>query len=55
MLKEIDYWCRMSNNQTVSNKISQFIGGTNIGLRKISSNSGSNQGVFDFKDSTFDP
>ena len=55
MLKEIDYWCRMSNNQSASAKISSFIGSTHVGLRKMHTSGSGNGGLFDFKDCGSDP
>ena len=51
MLKEIDYWCKMSNNTSKGRSSTiPYVGGR----RRISENALNNH-LFDFKDSNFDP
>ena len=55
MLKEIDYWVRLSTNQNKEQaKISPFLGQSSVGVRKLNG-SGSGAGLFDFKECGSDP
>jgi hypothetical protein len=61
MLKEIDYWCRMSNNSKShsSSSITPILGRSHSSqLRKVTtmtSNTAINGSLFDFSDSNADP